>query len=103
RLGADRQRVIALEARSERHEAPVAVVLRERPRAPARLAAAPVGDDPDLEQRRGLVLEVVLGMLNPGPGRHHLHVAGLGTPGVAEAVLVRDRALPDVSDDLHVA
>src|SRR5690606_20746138 len=103
RLGADRQRIIALETGSERHEASVAVAPGERPGAPRRLAAASVGDDPDLEQRGGFVLEIVLGVLDARPGRHDLHVAGRGAPGIAEAVLVRDRALPDVRYDLHVA
>src|SRR5690606_16203531 len=49
RLGADRQSVIALDARGERDELAVTSVLRKRPRAPGGLAAAPVGDDPDLE------------------------------------------------------
>ena len=38
----------------------------------------------------------------PVPGAHHLHVAGLGAALVAEAVLVGDRALAHVGDDLHV-
>src|SRR6516165_2454078 len=35
-------------------------------------------------------------------GTHHLHIAGLGSALVAEAVLVRDGALADIGDDLHV-
>src|SRR5215467_366334 len=36
-------------------------------------------------------------------GTHHLHIACLGSALVAEAVLVRDGALADVGDDLHVS
>jgi hypothetical protein len=39
---------------------------------------------------------------DPGAGAHHLHVAGFGPALVAEAVLVGDRALPDIGDDLHI-
>src|SRR5690606_19949279 len=103
RLGADRQRVVAFDARGERDELAGAILLREGPRAPGRLAAAPLGDDPDLEDPGGLVLEVVFGMLDAGAGRHDLHVAGFGAARVAQAVLVGDRPAAHVGDDLHVA
>jgi hypothetical protein len=35
-------------------------------------------------------------------GAHHLHVAGHGAAAVAQAVLVADRALAHVGDDLHI-
>ncbi len=41
-------------------------------------------------------------MADAGAGAHHLHVARDSAAFVAEAVLVRDRALADVGDDLHV-
>src|SRR5690606_22769282 len=103
RFGADRQGVVALDTRSERDELAVTGFLWERPRAPGRLAAAPLGDDPDLEDPGGLVLEVVFGMLDAGAGRHDLHVAGFGAARIAQAVLVGDRPAAHVGDDLHVA
>jgi hypothetical protein len=33
---------------------------------------------------------------------HHLHVAGFGPATMAETVLMRDRALAHIGDDLHV-
>ena len=48
-------------------------------------------------------LEIVFGVADAGAGAHHLHVAGFGAAFVAQAVLVRDRALADIGDDLHVA
>jgi hypothetical protein len=41
-------------------------------------------------------------MAHAGAGAHHLDVAGLGAALIAERVLVRDRALADIGDDLHV-
>ena len=41
-------------------------------------------------------------MAYPGAGAHHLHVAGFGAPLIAEAVLMGDRPLPHISDDLHI-
>ena len=46
--------------------------------------------------------QVVLGVADAGAGAHDLDVAGLGAALVAQAVLVGDRALADVGDDLHV-
>src|SRR5690606_10718805 len=57
---------------------------------------------PDLEEPRRAGLAVVLGVADAVAGAHHLHVARLGAPAVAEAVLVRDRALAHVGHDLHV-
>jgi hypothetical protein len=42
-------------------------------------------------------------MHDPGPGMHDLNVARGGPALVAEVVAVRDGALPDVGDDLHLA
>jgi hypothetical protein len=39
---------------------------------------------------------------NARSGTHHLHIAGLGSALVAEAVFVSDGAFADVGDDLHV-
>src|SRR5215813_2362539 len=41
-------------------------------------------------------------MANARTRAHHLHVTGLGAALVAERVLVGDRTLADIGDDLHV-
>ena len=41
-------------------------------------------------------------MQHPCPGAHHLHVTGSGATCVTKAVPVRDRALPDIGDNLHI-
>ncbi len=50
----------------------------------------------------GLGLEIILGMADARARAHHLDVAGLGAALVAQTVLVRDRTLADIGDDLHV-
>ena len=77
-------------------------MLRERLGAPTRLLTPARRLDPDLEDLRGLGLEIILRVADPGAGAHHLHVAGFGAPLVAEAVLMGDRALPHIGDDLHI-
>lgn len=103
-IGADVQRfAVLLVAAGESDETTVALGLRERFGAPARLVAAAVRDDPDLEDPGGLGFQVVFRMDDAGTGAHHLHVAGLGAALVAQAVLVGDRAFADIGNDLHVA
>src|SRR5690606_28442052 len=87
RLGAERESGVAPDARGKRDEPAATGCLRERPRAPRRFAAATVGDDPDLEDQRGLVFEVVFGVLDAGSGGHYRHVARFGAAGIAETVL----------------
>src|SRR5262245_7287465 len=41
-------------------------------------------------------------MTDAGPRAHHLHVARLGSAFVSKVVLVRDRTLAHIGDDLHV-
>src|SRR3546814_11038330 len=41
-------------------------------------------------------------MTHAGPGTHDLDIARLGSPCVAQAVLMRNGALTDISDDFHV-
>ena len=102
-VGADGQRIrVALVAAGQGDEAPGTIAPGERFRAPGRSLALAVGDDPDLEDARGAGLAVVFGVLDAGACAHHLDVAGFGAAMVAEVVLVGDRALADVGDDLHV-
>ena len=79
-----------------------ALTLREGPRIPTRVAAAACRDDPELENRRRLVFKIVFGVADAGAGAHDLDVAGFCAAFIAEAVLVRDRALPYIGDDLHI-
>src|SRR5438552_16405686 len=79
-----------------------ALTLRKGPRLPARVAAAARRDDPELENRRRLVFKIVFGVADAGAGAHDLDVAGFCAAFIAEAVLVRDRALPYIGDDLHI-
>src|SRR3546814_4252397 len=67
------------------------------------MAARTVGNDPDLEQRRLLVLQVELAVGDAGAGAHHLDVACRGAARIAHGVAVADRAGADIGDDLHVA
>lgn len=76
---------------------------REGARSPARLFASTGGQDPDLENPGRYVFTVIFRMRNSGAGGHHLHVASDGTAFIAQIVLMGDRALPDIGDNLHVA
>ena len=68
RLGADWQRVgVLIEAARERHEAPRAVALRKGLRTPGRRTAPLRRHDPDLENSRRPVLEIVFGVADAGP------------------------------------
>src|SRR5258706_4275423 len=101
--GADRQCVIVVvEAARERHQAPGAVGLGEGLRPPSGWPAIGARYDPDLEDPRRLPFQVILGVSDAGACAHHLDVTGLGSTFVAETVLVRHRALPDVRHDFHV-
>src|SRR4029453_14243501 len=103
RLGADGERIIiAGKAARQRHEVASPVRLGEGLGAPRRLAALLLRLDPDLEDAGRHRLAVILGMADAGASAHHLHISRLGAALMPEAVLVRDRALPDIGDDLHV-
>src|SRR3546814_18514219 len=70
--------------------------------APSWRPASGAGDNPDLEQCSGFVLQIIFAMTHAGPGTHDLDIARLGSPCVAQAVLMRNGALTDISDDFHV-
>src|SRR5262249_37532694 len=66
--------------------------------------AEPGGLDPDLQEvRDALALVVVLAVAHAGAGAHALHVARHDGRAVAHGVLVPERAVEHVGDDLHVA
>src|SRR5262249_393536 len=69
---------------------------------PTGRTAALARQKPDLEELQRVLLAVMLGMTDAGPGAHDLDVAGDGPADVAGTVLVRDGALADISHDLHV-
>ena len=65
---------------------------------------AALGQDPDLEEVHGLGLRgVELAVAHAGAGAHALDVARPDDRAGAHAVLVLERALEHVGDDLHVA
>ena len=75
----------------------------ERLGAPAGPSALLVGDDPDLEDAGGAILEIVFAVPDAAPGGHHLDVARFGAAFVAKVVAMGDRAFANVGDDFHVA
>src|SRR6516162_1065183 len=103
RIGADRQGVaVTRVAARQRDKTAGAVTFGERLGAPARCLAAARRQDPDLEDPGGTRLQIVFRMTDAGSGAHHLHVTGFGAAFVAEAVLMGDRTLADIGNDLHV-
>src|SRR5690554_2712344 len=80
-----------------------AFTLGERSGTPGRGQPFFVGQDPYLEQPRFLVLQVELAMGDASAGTHYLYIAREGPALVAQTVLVGDRSLADIGDDLHVA
>src|SRR5207247_1131187 len=77
---------------------------RERALLVAGREPLPLGQDPDLEKVHGLdARRVVLAVRDAGAGGHALHLAGVDDGPGPQAVLVLERALDDVGDDLHVA
>ena len=93
---------IVRQARGEHFEPAIPAVLGERARTPAGGMSAAIRHDPDLEQAALLVFQVVFGMADAGARAHHLDIARLGPALVAQAVLVGNRALADIGDDLHI-
>src|SRR6516165_12274643 len=91
-IGPDRQRIrsVLLGAAGQRDETAGAVLLWKRLGAPAGLAAAAKGLDPDLENLRGLGLEIVFRVADTTAGAHHLHIARFGAAFVTEAVPMGD-------------
>src|SRR3546814_2342847 len=89
-------------AACQHHELSRAIILGKRFRAPAWRPASGAGDNPALEQCSGFVLQIIFAMTHAGPGTHDLDIARLGSPCVAQAVLMRNGALTDISDDLQV-
>ena len=80
-----------------------AVIARKRLHVPAWRTAPRARLDPDLEQRRRVVLAIIFGMLDAGACAHHLDIARAGPSLVAQRILVGNRAAAHISDDFHVA
>src|SRR5438128_5442935 len=69
----------------------------------ARFVAAALRHDPDLQQTNRIGLRRIgLTVTNTSPRAHALSVARTDDRSVAHAVLVREAAFEDVSNDLHV-
>jgi hypothetical protein len=102
-VGADRQGVaVFAEAAGQGDEAAGSVSLGKGLGAPGRITAGLVGQDPDLEDPRGLVLEIIFRVPDSPTRAHHLHVPRLGPALVAQTVLMGDGAFADIGDDFHV-
>ena len=70
----------------------------------ARLSAALVGHDPDLQEVHGIGARMVeLAVLHAAAGAHHLHVTGADDRARAHRVLVFQRAFEHVGKDFHIA
>ncbi len=99
----DRQGAVTPVTRA--HEPPLVALFLARKQLllVARLEAVALGQDPDLQQVRLLVLGVIeLAVQHARAGRHALHFAGPDDRAVAHAVLVLERTVDHVGDDLHV-
>jgi hypothetical protein len=69
----------------------------------ARLDAAGLRLDPDLQEVHGALLGTVeLAVANAGAGGHALHVARTDHRTIAHRILVRQFPVEDIADDLHV-
>ena len=103
-IGTDAQAVfIAFPAAGQGDEPFTALALGEGASTPGRRLSDPLRHDPDLEDPRIDLFQVVLGMGDTGAGTHHLNIASLGTAFVAQVVLVADSAFAHIGDDFHVA
>src|SRR3546814_2590756 len=94
---------ISLDAARQRHEPTRPVGLRKFALAPAGVAADAIGQDPDLEQRRFLVLEVEFAVGHAGARAHHLDIARRGAAAVAHRVAMADRAGADIRSEEHTS
>ena len=100
----DGHRPVAPVGRRDQAQLALALGLGERLLLVARRAARVRGQDPDLEEVDELVGRgVELAVRDARAGGHPLHVARPDHRAGAHAVLVLERALEHVGDDLHVA
>src|SRR5437899_5832340 len=70
----------------------------------ARLDAAVLGQNPNLEQMGRITLGGIrLTVANPGARAHTLSITGTNYRAVSYAVLMFERAFKQIGDDLHIA
>src|SRR5438876_11341912 len=70
----------------------------------SRLDAAPLGENPNLEQMGRIRLGGIrLTVANPGARAHTLSITGTNYRTISHAVLMFESAFQQISDDLHVA
>src|SRR5262245_21539043 len=104
RIAVDRERAVASVARGQQTRLPAPGLGGEVLLLVARLEAAALGLDPDLEEVDGPVrVGVELAVLDPRARGHALHVARADHRAGAEAVAVGERAVEHDRHDLHVA
>ena len=103
RIGVDEKRIgVGGVAAGQRHEPAAAVGARKASAVPARLAALVPGLQPDLKETGRSQLGIKFGMTDARTRTHHLHITGGGTALVTQAVLMRDRTLTDIGNDLDI-
>jgi hypothetical protein len=103
RVGSDEQRLGVLRLSAcQLNKSPGAIRLGEFAAVPAGLAAVLTRTQPDLKELERIVVSILLGMTDPGPGTHDLDVTRHGAADIAGAILVRYSALADVGNDFHV-
>ena len=104
RVAVDRERSVARVARRDQPQLAAPLVGGEGLLLVARREALALGLDPDLQEVHGLrAVGIELAVLDAGARRHALHVARADHGARAQAVLVLERAVEHVGDDLHVA
>src|SRR5258705_4847908 len=100
----DNDRSVSPVGRPDQAKPPALLGIREGLLVVARPDPLPVGQHPDLQEMHRLLFRVIeLAVPNAGARRHHLHVARADHRPGADAVLMLQRALQHIGDDLHVA
>ena len=99
----DRHRAVAAVPRADEPELAALLFGREGFLLVAGLESVALGQDPDLQEVHLVAFGgIELAVANARAGGHPLHVARFYDRAVAHAVLVLQRAVEDVGDDLHV-
>ena len=103
RVGADQNGISTLRISARQlDKASGAIRLGEFSAVPARLPAAVVRQQPDLEELEKVFVAIVFGMTDSRSSAHDLDVAGHGPADIAGAVFVRHGAVAHIGDDFHV-
>src|SRR2546428_1489095 len=100
----DGDRSLAGIARREQAQLAAALLRREALLLVSRFHPAALGNDPDLQEVHGLGFGgVELAVHHPATRAHALDVSGLDHASPSGGIAMRETAVEDVGDDLHVA